>query len=177
MKRIQLRYDSIQQVVGGEGLSVIILTDMERKNALSIVCDEHMTHQLLMRVNKVKECNNMLPETLVSLLTDKYELMIFGLYDGQYQVVLMDEFGNSKRIRMSDAILLTLISEIPLFIEGTLMSRQSVSFDANAKGIAIPINTMDVSRLKQALQHAVEDENYELASQLRDEISRRSDKE
>ncbi len=176
MKRIQLRFDSIQQIVGGEGISVIVLTDMERKNALSVVCDGHMSHQLLIRVNNIKECDNMLPETLVGLLKDKFELMIYGLYDGQYQVVLMDEFGNSKRMRISDAILLTMISDTPLYIEGTLLERQSVPYDADAKGIAIPINTMDVPRLKQALQRAVDDENYELASQLRDEINRRSEK-
>ena len=75
MKRIQLRFDSIQQIVGGEGISVIVLTDMERKNALSVVCDGHMSHQLLMRVNNIKECDNKLPETLVGLLKDKFELM------------------------------------------------------------------------------------------------------
>lgn len=176
MKRVQLRFDSIQQVVGGDGVSIVILTDMERKNALSVVCDRHMSLQLSMRVKKLKMCDNMLPETLVGLLKDKYELMIFGLYDGQYQVVLMDEYGNSRRILMSDAILLTMISDTPLYIEGTLMGRQCVPFEAGAKGIAIPINTMDVSRLKQALQRAVDDENYELASQLRDEISKRVDK-
>ncbi len=175
MKRIQLKFDSIQQVVGGDGISVILLTDIDRRNVLSVVCDGQMSQQLLMRVNKLKECNNMLPETLVGLLKDKYELMIYGLYDGQYQVVLMDEYGNSKRMRMSDAVLFTLISNTPLYIEGTLMARQSVPYEDNAKGIAIPINTMDVSRLKQALQRAVEEENYELASQLRDEISNRNE--
>ena len=54
------------------------------------------------------------------------------------------------------------------------MSRQSTPFDETATGIAIPINTMDVPRLKMALQQAIDNENYELASQLRDEIQRRS---
>jgi protein-arginine kinase activator protein McsA len=33
---------------------------------------------------------------------------------------------------------------------------------------------MDVKRLNQALQNAIDKENYELASLLRDEIKRRS---
>ena len=42
-----------------------------------------------------------------------------------------------------------------------------------AQKIAIPINTMDLPRLQSALADAVENENYELASQLRDEINKR----
>ena len=38
---------------------------------------------------------------------------------------------------------------------------------------SIPVNSVSVEALKEALKRAVEDENYELASQLRDEIERR----
>ena len=76
-------------------------------------------------------------------------------------------------MRMSDAVLLNIISECPLYIEEQLMRQQSVPFDENARGVAIPINTMDVRRLNMALQRAIDNENYELASQLRDEIKRR----
>jgi hypothetical protein len=75
---------------------------------------------------------------------------------------------------MSDAVLLTLIcDDIPLYIEENLMKRQCVDYDPKATGIAIPINTMDRRRLNEALRQAIEVENYELASHLRDEINRR----
>ena len=57
------------------------------------------------------------------------------------------------------------------------MRQQAVPFEENAKGVAIPINTMDVKRLNQALQNAIDKENYELASLLRDEIKRRNHEE
>ena len=53
------------------------------------------------------------------------------------------------------------------------MEQQSIPYDPHATGIAIPINTMDSHRLSEALQHAIDDENYELASYIRDEINRR----
>jgi protein-arginine kinase activator protein McsA len=53
------------------------------------------------------------------------------------------------------------------------MERQCFPFDEKAQKIAIPINTMDLPRLQSALADAVENENYELASQLRDEINKR----
>lgn len=174
MKRIKLRFESMQQVAGGDGMGVILLTDMQRMRAITVVCDEAMMQQMLLRMRSPKLCRTLLPEALLSLLPSTYEMMVFGLYQGQYQVVLMDEHGESARLRISDAVLLTMMSDIPLYIEESLMSRQSTPFDETATGIAIPINTMDVPRLKMALQQAIDNENYELASQLRDEIQRRS---
>jgi len=173
MKRTLLRFENLQQVVGGEGMAVIVLTDMERRQALSVVCDEAMVLQLQLRIANPRGCRNMLPETLLSLLPSSYEMMICGLFEGQYQVVLMNELGDSVRLRMSDAVLLSIISNIPLYIEYRLFERQCFSYDEHSQSIAIPINTMDLTRLKMALEHAVENENYELASQLRDEIKRR----
>lgn len=173
MKRTLLRFENLQQVVGGDGLSVILLTDMSRHHALSVVCDEPMSQQLQMRIANPRVCRNMLPETLLSFLPSSYEMMICGLFEGQYQVVLMNELGDSVRLRMSDAVLLSIISNIPLYIEDRLFERQCFPYDEQSQSIAIPINTMDLPRLKMALEHAVEDENYELASQLRDEINRR----
>ena len=61
MERTLLRVENLQQVVGGEGMAVILLTDMERQWALSVVCDEPMSQQLQMRVSNPKACRNMLP--------------------------------------------------------------------------------------------------------------------
>ena len=175
MKRTLLRFENLQQIAGSDELSVILLTDEPRKRALSVVCDTDMTRQLLIRLRgNAKVCRTMLPEALLQLLPSSYEMMIVGVYDGQYQVMLMDtENGNSVRVRTSDAVLLSIISHIPLYIEERLMAQQSVPYDEHATGVAIPINSMDKPRLRAALKNAVEEENYELASQLRDEINRR----
>ena len=141
MRRIRLRLENMQQVKGGDGIAVILLTDMQRMNAITVVCDEQMMQQILMRMQNPRICATMLPEALFSLLPSKYEMMVFGLYQGQYQVVLMDEKGESARLRMSDAVLLMLISDIPLYIEEKLMQRQCTPYDETAPGIAIPINT------------------------------------
>ena len=174
MKRIPLRFETIQQVVGSDELAVILLTDEKRSRALSVVCDEAMTRQMMLRLQNPELCSNLLPEVLVQMLPRPHELMVYGIHDGQYQVVLSDsEFERSMRLRMSDAVLLSIIAGYPLYIEDSLFQAQSVPFDEHATGIAIPINTMDRPRLNQALQRAIDEENYELASLLRDELKRR----
>ncbi len=175
MQRSLLRFENIQQIMGSNDLSVILLTDESRQRVLSVVCDADMTRQLMIRLRGNSSVNRlMLPEALLQLLPSQYEMMIVGVYDGQYQVILCDtESGNSVRIRTTDAVLLSIISNVPLYIEERLMKAQSQPFDEHARGVAIPINSMDTARLRAALQNAVDEENYELASQLRDEINRR----
>ena len=179
MKRVRLQFESIQQIIGAEALSVILLADEEHRRVLSVVCDELASKQIVMRLHNKGLCKTMLPEALVQMFDSKHEIMIYGVHDGQYQVVLADTLYNyHARLRMSDAILLTLIDpNIPLYIEENLMERQSVPYNDQAHGIAIPINTMSRSHLAEAMQRAIDEENYELASQLRDEIKSREKKQ
>ena len=128
MKRIQLRFENMQQVVGSNDISVILLTDENRERALSIVCDDMLSRQLLLRLQSPDSCKTMLPEALLQMLNGSHEMMIYGVHDGQYQVVLADtEFERNARIRISDAILLMVISDIPLYIEETLISKVILS--------------------------------------------------
>ena len=54
------------------------------------------------------------------------------------------------------------------------MKKQSVRYVQDARGMSIPVNTLTDEMLRRALDKAVEDEHYELASQLRDEMKRRN---
>lgn len=176
MKRVRLRYEGVRQIVGSsEDLSIVLLTDEQRSRAISVVCDSAIAHQIMMRFNAPGMASTFLPEALLEMVDDELEIMVYGIHEGQYQVVLADKsYTHSARLRMSDAVLLMVIRpEVPLYIESSLMKLQSVPFDENASGIAIPINTMDNQRLSEALQRAIDTENYELASHIRDEINNR----
>ncbi len=174
MNRIRLCYDSLRQVSGSGELWILVLTDEQRRQSLSVVCDEDIAAQMRLRINAPDISKILLPEALVEMLPSEYEMLIVGVYNGQYQVVLMDVMtGKSTRIRISDAVLLSIISSIPLYIEEELMKRQNAPCDNLNGGVSIPINAMNTEILKVALEKAVEDENYELASHLRDEINLR----
>ena len=58
-------------------------------------------------------------------------------------------------------------------MEEHLFNRQSVGNHADRNKIALPVNALSVEMLRQALDKAIEDENYELASMLRDELKHR----
>ena len=58
-----------------------------------------------------------------------------------------------------------------------LFLRQSVPFTEGAVGVSVPVNVISNEMLKKALDKAVDEEDYEQASQLRDELLRRGGKD
>lgn len=122
-----------------------------------------------------------------SMIVDKVTKEIFMFYNfmdlekenGVFYLHVVKSSDNGKTldavpIRISDAVLLTYLSDVPLYIEENLMLKQSVSYELPANNLALPLNTLDTDMLKEALDKAVNDEKYEMASLLRDELRRRN---
>ena len=107
---------------------------------------------------------------------DRYEVLFFGVREGQYDCMLFDcDTLDTVSLRASDGVLLSVVSGIPLYIDTELFKRQSTPIPKKGSvSIAMPANIASMKMLKAALKNAVETEDYELASQLRDEIKRRS---
>lgn len=182
MTKERLIFKGVSEIVGTEDLGLLILTDEAKERQITIVCDKAMAVQLELRIKKIPITKIMLPEVLCRMLKNNggldYELLIDNIIDGQYRTILYDkETMDTLLIRASDAVLLSIVANIPLYIEAGLMRRQSVMYNENAKGVSLPVNTISDEMLQAALDKAIADENYELASHLRDEKKRRTKKD
>ena len=60
-------------------------------------------------------------------------------------------------------------------MEEKLFIRQSVPFEAGKSRMALPVNVLSTALLEDALPKAIKNENYELASNLRDELNKRKE--
>ena len=104
------------------------------------------------------------------------EITVYDIRDGQYLVSLMNSDNYFiRQIRMSDAILLHVISNIPISIDKKLMQAQSVPFRPNVERVSIPINVLETDKLREELGKAVEEEDYRLASYINEELKRREE--
>lgn len=183
MARVRLIFKGIAEIVGADGLAVITLTDESQQRAINVVCDSNMKYQLTLRMGHQDLCKYLLPEVLMTMLADymsegNLEISIYDINDGQYKTSLLNvDTYTLRQIRFSDAVLLHLIAHIPIYISSSLMDKQSMPFQENAMGISLPINTLDSERLKLELDKAVEQENYRLASFIKEELTKREGKE
>lgn len=178
MNKVRLHFQSISEIVGTEEIGLLVLLDEAEQRQLTIACDKHMLYQFGIRIRHLPVVNKLLPEALwqvISTQSDmRFELIITDIIEGQYRALLYNvDTLDPVAMRASDAVLLSYISKIPLYIEEGLMAKQSVEYVKESRGISIPVNTFSDAMLQKALDKAIADENYELASYLRDEIRRR----
>jgi hypothetical protein len=179
----QLFYREMSQIVGTDEMTVLVLTDAARERALSVVCDGLASKQLLLRMQSSTVTEIMLPEVLLYILKAEgakisdYEMLIFAITNGQYKVMLESKTTSVKvPIRISDAVLLNMVADVPLYILDTLFSRQMTAYEPQVAGIRIPINAISLEQLKQELQKAISEEDYRVAAQLQEEIEKRNNK-
>ena len=178
MNKIRLVLKGVSEIVGDDNLGLLILTDIAQTRQLSIICDKQMEYQFGIRLSKAPVANTMLPEVMTQVISQQttlnIELMIYDIVDGQYQASLINnDTLQTVPIRASDAILFAFVSHCPLYIEERLMMRQSVPYSTETPGMAIPVNSISNSMLQSALSKAIQEENYELASHLHEEMQRR----
>ncbi len=172
----RLIFKGVSEIMGSKDLGLLILTDEKELRQLSIVCDKAIALQIELRIKNMPITDMMLPEVLYSMLKTRnpvLEIQILDIQDGQYKVYLCNRFIPPIPIRASDAVLLSLISNVKIYIREDIMRRQSVPYNENAKGVSLPVNTISDEMLQAALEKAIQEEDYELASHLRDEKKRR----
>lgn len=200
MHDIKLKFRSVEQMVNNHSIGLIVLTDELETRQLNIVCDEISLFMIGLRT-RANDCkpddaaNNgassydnrfstryLLPEVLCSIIgymTDiRLRVIIKNVVNGHYQAVVEDVItGTTFPVRATDGILLTLANNfIPLYADESLWRYQSVPFSKSSNGIPIPVNALTSTLLEEALQNAIDKEEYEVAQKLKEELERRKGK-
>lgn len=179
MSRIRLFLQQATEVVGGDKEGLLILTDSYQERQLVVPCEGRLLEEFKSRLDKHHKHSGLI-DVLLNVIgnqtTLSLSLLITKVDKGTYSAVLNnDDTQEQISIGGVEAVLLNKISndKIPLYIGETLFLRQSSKFNMQAEGVALPVNALPVSMLEKTLSKAVAAENYELASQLRDEINKR----
>lgn len=181
VNKIRLRFVSVSEIVGTNDLALMILADEQYERQISIVCSRPMALQLDIRANKMPIASRMLPEVLSRIIAEqtdlRYYMFINDVSDGQYDAMVVNaDTYETMPIRVSDAVLLSIAGNVPLYIDEQLMMRQSVPYlkPSNEMRVPLPMNTMSVEMLDKAIERAISEENYEQASLLTEERKRRN---
>ena len=107
------------------------------------------------------------------------QIVIYKAKDGVfYSYLYFDKEGEEIKIdaRTSDAVALALRYKCPMYTTESIMDSEHLH-DMGQGKFSVPISSVSLQMLEEALQSAIEKEEYEQASQLRDEIRKRKEKE
>ena len=175
----ELKYKGAFEIPDGSGTCVITMTDNNEERALSIVTNREMAMNL-------KEHEKNLDSVQTNVLDALYRHLILTGTDPVRGIVLDAEkdkgfkaflhFSEDRtQVKADQAILLSFICGIPVHATKNAFMYFSTPFNKNVQSVALPIIGLPEPMLKKALDQAIGDENYEMASFIRDEIKRREE--
>lgn len=94
-----------------------------------------------------------------------YSYLLFAKEDGEFRL----------DVRTSDAVAIAMRFGAPIYIDDELLNTLCVKEEWK-NAISIPITLAATETLREAMQQAIKDENYELAMKLKQEIDNRTEK-
>ena len=160
---------------------VVILKDDTYNRWLPIVVGPAEAQSIAFQLEKVAPPRPMTHDLMKSLLdlmkANVLKVTVIDLRENTYFATIdIKRNGTQSQIdaRPSDAIALALRSQAPIFVDEEVM--QKAGIENNAEGAQLQGEEEDIQTLNVRLQEAVEEERYEDAARIRDQINELKDK-
>lgn len=177
-----LKVVSVSKCTKDGGAYMALLQEIDGCRIMPMLMDRSDAFQLLMKMKGGKVAWQ--PSSVADIMKvafqqsdlDLEEIRISAVQGGvTYCHILYNERGTYRMVRhckAADGLILSYTFDCPITISESLLEQQYMRDIGNGT-YSMPVNSVNIEALEEALKRAVEDENYELASQLRDEIERR----
>ena len=159
----------LEEVEGGRKLPIII--GRQEAQAIKVMMVRYQPPRPL--------THDLFPALTMQLGATLKQIVIYKAKDGVfYSYLYFDKEGEEIKIdaRTSDAVALAMRYNCPMYTTKDIMDIEHLH-DMGEGKFSVPITSVSLEMLEEALQAAIEKEEYELASQLRDEIRKRKEKE
>ena len=177
----KLIYKGIFSIPEADDVCLITLTDEGEKRALYIVLEKEVANEIKMYEKKMEDADCQLVDVFSKVLKDEgavhYRIVFEGILNQGLKAKLVNTITDaSYDIRPEMAVLLSLKSDFEMCTSLDVLQKFSTPYNKNVMSVALPIMSLPDSLLHKALEKAVEEENYEGGSFIRDEMKRRSGK-
>jgi bifunctional DNase/RNase len=187
MKKIPLKILGLSYSQSNIGSYVLVLSEISGKRKIPVIIRPHEAQHVAIKMESVKSKT---PTTydLMKSITDLAgcqvtEVLIDGLVEGMFycKVRVRRESGPTEYVSagVGDALALSLTYGCPLYatkdimeMAGVIMGDEGQEESESAEEFTEDaLSTLSLEGLEQMLRESIENEEYELASQLRDKIS------
>ena len=186
MSLVELAVNRISYSQSQNGAYALILEEIDGKRKLPIVIGGFEAQSIAIALDKEIQPPRPLTHDLFKNLANNYDIkikqvIIHKLIDGIFFSSVICERNKEEEIfdaRTSDAIALALRFESPIYTYDKILDKAGIilkkeikdkkqkKFDESFKGFSI-------KQLNKKISKAIDEEDYELAAKLRDEINQR----
>ena len=191
MKKIELNIIGLSYSQAQSNSYALVLGEKNGKRRLPIVIGHYEAQAIALEIEKMKPSRPLTHDLFFNFAKafgiTLVEVQITKFLEGIFHAALICDNGlNIKEIdsRTSDAVALSIRFHCPIYTTEEIMSLAGIVFDedehvaespdsTSSSEIEPTIKNFTLEELEDALKQAIEDEDYEKASLIRDEIKKR----
>ncbi len=195
MEKVKLEIVGLSYSQTQSGAYALVLAETGGKRSLPIIIGGFEAQAIAIELEKMTPTrpltHDLFKSFAQSFQIEVVEVIIYNLVEGVfYAKLICSKDGKFSEIdaRTSDAIALGVRFKCPIYTYENILASAGILLDENAElqqetpssevsttTNEKPATTYNVEELEQQLLDAIENEDYELASRLRDEINKRSE--
>lgn len=179
-KKIELKVLEISNSQAEANAYALVLEEMHGKRQLPIIIGVIEAQSIALKLKKVKFPRPYTHDLFVNFAElfhiSLKEVFIYQAVEGVfYSYLYWEKEGETFRMdsRTSDAVALALRFDVPIYTTESIMDTEGVVVCEEM--FEVEMEDDSIESIKKALQKAVDDENYELASALRDMLKQREE--
>lgn len=196
MKKIRLKIAGLSYSQTRTGAYALILEEEDGKRRLPVIIGTSEAQSIAIQLEGLKPYRPLTHDLFVSMSSsfniEVTEVNIVKLEEGIFysEIICKREQAKIKiDSRTSDAIAIALRFKAPIFVKDSIMMKAGMLFDEDSgkfvdnmkdsKSEDREIKYIDMSddELNKLMEESINNEDYETASLIRDELNRRKDKE
>lgn len=169
---------SVSEILGIKDVALVSLVNATETRQIVVSCELEMRDLIMKYMTDRPETQMLFPSVVNNILATRdkssLEVRINGVIDGVYQTEIYDRLTQkSFPIRCSDGIFMSVACKLHIYASAEVMRLHSIPYVTGATKVGLPLSVLSEKLLKNSLQMAIETENYEMASNLRDELNKR----
>lgn len=190
MDKIELKIVGLSYSQTQSGAYALVLSEKNGSRRLPIIIGGFEAQSIAIELENMKP-SRPLTHDLFKTFTDSFkinitEIVIYNLVEGVFYAKIVCQNANGETVeidaRTSDAIAIGIRSKSPVFTFEHILSSAGIQLEDEGSSTSIDEEFIEnkqtekeltVEELENLLQQAVENEDYERASELRDEIEKR----
>lgn len=179
MNEIELLIHDMSSTIQPADAYALVLEEKYGTRKLPIIIGAQEAYSIKIAMTKYKSPRPLTHDLFITLIrkmeVEFTKVLIYLVKDGVfYSYLYFTKDGNEYVIdsRTSDAIALALRYKAPIFTTVEIMDNEHLNEESN-DSFSITINMVNIDILRDELNKAIKEENYEQASRIRDEILRR----
>ena len=180
MEKVQIKILGISEVKSSQDIYWLLLEEVLGERRVPILIGKIEAQSISASLQNI-EISVPLPHDLIAKITDNFniklkDVLIFSKEEGLFLAQQTWQKRNNVFIiesRASDGIALALRCNTPIFIDSAILDQVEEVVISNKNTHDANIQKLSPKTLKQLLEQAIENENYEQAAQIRDELKTR----